>query len=580
MFQRAAAPVLMLALIAGGTSCEAPPSYDILIRNAVIHDGRGGAPVRGEVGVTGDRISYIGAAAPGRAGTVIDAKGRAVAPGFINMLSWSNEALLYDGLGESSLRQGVTLEVMGEGVSMGPLSPAMAEQMQARPRSIPFEITWESLGEYLETLEERGIAINAASYVGAATVRMNVLGVRNETPSPAQIANMKTVVRASMEDGAMGVASSLIYPPGSYAGTEELIALAGEAGQCGGIYATHLRSEGDRFLESVDEALRIAEATGTPLEFFHLKVGGQRNFPKMAVALEKIDAAREAGLKVAADMYVYSASATTLAASIPPWVQQGSVEEMVRQLQDEEVRRRVIAEMRLEDAGWENVMGLAGGPENVVLAVVTHERLKPLLGMRISEIAEHWKVSPEEAILDILVTEAGRPEAVYFTMSDDNLREIIRKPYVSFASDGIAIAPRGVFLENGMHPRSYGNFARVFAQYVREEGIMPVSEAVRRMTGLPADMLSLSDRGLLEEGYFADIVIFDPKTIQDHSTYLDPHRHSTGVDVVIVNGVIALENGEPTGALPGRAVRGRAWLGHEDGGCRASAGDWTAGPSD
>lgn len=563
-FRRAAG---ILLLLAGVAACSAPPAYDILILNAQIYDGRGTEPVPGEVAVRGDRIAYVGPDAPGRAHTVIDAAGKAVAPGFINMLSWSNEALLHDGLGESSLRQGITLEVMGEGFSMGPLTPAMAAQMQARPRSIPFDVTWQTLGEYLETLEAGGIAINAASYAGAATVRMNVLGQRNEQASASQLAEMQAIVRSSMEDGAMGVASSLIYPPGSYADTEELIALAAAAGECGGIYATHLRSEGNRFLESVDEALYIARQTGTPLEFFHLKVGGQSNFSKMAVALGKIDAARAEGFKVAADMYVYAASATALAASVPPWVQEGGVDEMVRRLQDDAVRARVIAEMRREDAGWENVMALAGGSENVMLAVADQEVLKPMLGLRISEIAELWNISPEEAILDILVAEAGRPEAVYFTMSDDNLREIMAKPYVSFASDGIAIAPRGVFLENGIHPRSYGNFARVFARYVREERILTVTEAVRRMTGLPADMLSLRDRGLLEEGYFADIVIFDPETIQDHATYLEPHRHSSGVDVVIVNGIVALEKGEPTGALPGRAVRGPAWRGFADGGC-------------
>lgn len=563
-FQKVAALAVLLGC---GAACSAPPAYDILIVNAEIYDGSGTVPVPGEVAVTGDRIVYVGPDAPGRARTVLDAAGKAVAPGFINMLSWSNEALLYDGLGESSLRQGVTLEVMGEGFSMGPLTPAMAAEMQARPRTIPFEVSWQSLGEYLETLERGGIAINAASYVGAATVRMNVLGLRNAPPSAAQMEEMEAVVRRSMEDGAMGVASSLIYPPGSFANTDELIALAAAAGQCGGIYATHLRSEGNRFLESVDEALHIARQTGTPLEFFHLKVGGQSNFSKMAVALEKIEAARAEGFKVAADMYVYAASATALAASVPPWVQEGGVDEMIRRLQDDAVRSRVIAEMRLEDAGWENVMALAGGPENVMLAVADHEELKPLLGWRISEIASLWGISPEEAILDILATEAGRPEAVYFTMSDDNLREIIKRQYVSFASDGIAIAPRGVFLENGMHPRSYGNFARVFALYVREERILTVSEAVRRMTGLPADMLSLADRGLLQEGYYADIVIFDPLTIQDHATYLEPHRHATGVDIVIVNGIVALEHGEPTGALPGRAVRGPAWRGRDGGGC-------------
>ncbi|WP_084396871.1 N-acyl-D-amino-acid deacylase family protein [Henriciella aquimarina] len=570
---RAILPASLL-LAVSCQSVEPAETYDVLIENAVIYDGLGGPGRAGDVALREGRIAFVGDDAPGRARDVIDADGLAVAPGFINLLSWSNEALLYDGFGESALRQGVTLEVMGEGVSMGPLTDTMAEDMAAAQGSIAYDVSWRSLGGYLDTLEESGIAINVASYAGAATIRMNVLGKADVDPTAEELDEMKALLREAMEEGAMGVASSLIYPPGAYAETGELIALTRQAGQCGGIYATHLRSEGDRFLESVDEALTIGRETGTPIHFFHLKVGGEQNFPKMADALGAIDAARADGMTVTADMYLYNASGTTLGASVPPWVQAGGTEAMIERLQDDEIRARVIAEMRDPDADWENVMALAGGPENVMLVVASKETLKPLIGMRIDEIAALWGVSPEDAVLDLLIKEEGRPEAIYFTMSEDNLLEVMRKPYVSFASDAVAMAPRGAFLESGMHPRSYGNFARVFAHYVREEDVMSVAEAVRRMTSLPAGVLSLEDRGVLAEGYRADLVIFDPQTMQDHATYIEPHQFSTGVDTVFVNGVAALRDGEPTGALPGRAIRGRGWLGHEDGGCRASVRSW------
>ncbi|KCZ57363.1 hypothetical protein HY29_01150 [Hyphomonas beringensis] len=566
------------AMVALLTGCQTPGEqtyYDLLIENASIYDGLGSTAQAGEIAIIGDRIAYIGPDAPFQSKQVIDAHGLAVAPGFINMLSWSNEALFEDGTGESSLRQGITLEVMGEGISMAPLTGPMAAALKAQQGEIQYDVNWRSLDEYFKEMERRGVAFNIASYAGAATVRMNVLGTDDVVPTDAQMQEMQDVVRDAMEDGAMGVASSLIYPPGAFAETPELTALASQSAKCGGIYATHMRSEGDRWIEAIEEAITIGRGSKAPLELFHLKVGGAKNFPKTTEALKMMDDARADGVHLTADMYVYNASGTTLAASIPPWVQDGGLDAMLGSLQDPDTRAKIIAEMKDPDAGWENVMELAGGPDNVMLAVAKSAELKPYLGMRVSEIAEAWGVSPEEAILDLILKEKGHPEAIYFTMSEDSIREIIQKPYVSFVSDGVAMAPEGVFLESGTHPRSYGNFSRVYAHYVRDENLLSLPEAIRRMTSLPAGVLSLEDRGVLKEGNVADIVIFDPETIQDKATYLEPHQFSVGVDAVIVNGQAALQDGEPTGAMPGKALRGRAWSERSDGGCRASADDWT-----
>lgn len=569
-----AAAIALVSIAGCQADAPAEQSYDLIIENAMIYDGLGGEPYAGEVAVSGDRIAYVGADAPGIANEVIDAEGQALAPGFINLLSWSNESLLYDGLGESSLRQGVTLEVMGEGTSMGPLTETMAQYLEAQQGSIQYDVSWRTLGGYFDVLEDQGIALNVASYVGAGSVRAYVLGFDDVDPSPEQMAEMQGVVQTAMEDGAMGVASSLIYPPGAYAETDELIALASQAAACGGIYATHLRSEGDRFLEGVEEALLIGQESGAPVEFFHLKVGGTRNFDKMPVALEMIEAAQAEGQAVTADMYVYPASGTTLTAMLPPWIQDGGVEAMLERLNDPDIRAEVIAEMGNPEPEWENLLLLAGGPENVMLAVVASEDSTDLVGMRISEIAELWDKSIEDTIIDLIIENNGQADAVYFTMSEENLRQIVTRPYVSFASDGLAMAPSGVFLEDWMHPRSYGNFARAFAHYSREEGLVSTEEMVRRMTSLPAGVLALADRGQISEGYAADLVVFDPETIQDQSTFLDPHQLSTGVDTVLVNGVVALSDGEPTGALPGQALRGRAYTGDGEGGCRSAYLDW------
>jgi N-acyl-D-amino-acid deacylase len=568
---RAFAMVLALPVLGAGT---AEPDYDLLIRGGTIYDGSGGEGYTGDVAIAGDRIAYVGPRAPGSAGRVIDAAGQAVAPGFINMLSWSNESLLVDGRGQGELRQGVTLEVMGEGESMGPLTPAMKEEMIAQQGDLKFPVEWTTLGEYLETLERKGISLNVASHVGAATARVNLLGNADADPTPPQLAAMQDVVRRAMEEGALGVASSLIYVPGTFAEIDELVALASTAARCGGIYATHMRSEGRELLEALEETIEISRRSGAPAEIYHLKAAGRENWPKLEQAIARIESARRAGLRITTDMYAYPAASTGLDAAMPPWVQEGGNAAWYARLRDPAVRARVAEEMREDGKGWSNTLREAGGAENVLIVGLRNPALKPLIGKTLAEIATLRGTTPEEAAMDLVAEDESRVQSIYFLMSEDEVRRKVGLPFMSFGSDGTAVSAEGVFLKNNLHPRGYGNFARVLARYVREEKIVPIAEAVRRMSAHPAAVLGLPDRGRLREGHFADVVVFDPAAIQDHATYVQPHQYATGVSHVIVNGVPALENGEPTGARPGRFVRGRAWTGREDGGCRDSAADW------
>jgi N-acyl-D-amino-acid deacylase len=555
-------------------SCSGKPDYDLVIRGGTIYDGSGQPGTQGDIAVTGDRIAYVGPKAPGAARIEIDATGRAVTPGFINMLSWSNESLLIDGRGQGELRQGVTLEVMGEGESMGPLTPAMRDEMIAQQGDLKYDVEWTTLGEYLEALERKGISLNVASHIGAATARMNLLSSDDVDPTPEQLAAMQDVVRRAMDEGALGVGSSLIYVPGTFAETDELVALAETAGRCGGIYATHMRSEGAKLLEAIDETIEIGRHSGAPVEIYHLKAAGRANWPKMDQAIARIEAARSAGLRVTADMYSYPAGSTGLDAAMPPWVQEGGNAAWFARLRDPAVRARVAAEMRSDDTDWENLMRMAGGADQVLVAVLRNPDLKPLIGRTLADIATVRGVTPEIAAMDLVVEDESRVGAIYFLMSEDEVRRKVALPFMSFGSDGTAVSAEGVFLKSNLHPRGYGNFARVFARYVREEKLVPIEDAVRRMTAHPAAVLGLRDRGRLVAGHFADIVVFDPATIQDYATYVDPHRYATGVSHVVVNGEIALADGEPTEARPGRFVRGRGWIGWDDGGCRDTAGDW------
>jgi N-acyl-D-amino-acid deacylase len=564
----AAAAIATVIVQGAAAQTEQAPAYDLLIRNGVIYDGSGARPYAGEVGVKGDRIVYAGPAHPATATKTVDAQGLAVAPGFINMLSWATESLLVDGLGQSDLRQGVTLEVMGEGWSMGPLNDQMKKLAVQRQGDFKYAIEWTSLGEYLSLLERRGTAMNVASFVGATTVRQHVLGEGDVDPNPQQLDQMRGLVRQAMKEGALGVGTSLIYPPAIFAETDELVALTTEAAQCGGSYISHMRSEGDRLLESIDELIEISRRSGAPAEIYHLKQVGRANWDKLDAVIAKVEAARASGLKISADMYSYTAGATALAASMPPWVQDGGNETMLVRLKDPATVERIKREMLRPGSNWENLY-LHAGPAGVQLASITEPSLKPLIGKTIADVAKLRGVSPEQAVIDLVLADQGRSGAIFFLMSEENVRRQAAIPWVSFGSDGEASAPEGVFLKSSTHPRAYGNFARFLGKYVRDEKVVPLAEAVRRLTSQPAQNLGLKDRGLLKPGMAADIVLFDPKTIADHSTFAKPMQYATGVRDVFVNGVHVLKNGQPTGAKPGRFVKGPGWTGWPDGGaCR------------
>jgi N-acyl-D-amino-acid deacylase len=561
---------------AAAASDAALPDYSVVIRGGTIYDGSGGAPFVGDVAIRGDRIVYVGPHAPGRSAEDFPARGKAVAPGFVNMLAHPEESLLIDGRALSDLRQGVTLEVLGED-SMGPLSPEMKRLGRARQGDIKYDIDWTTLGEYLTRLERRGIAPNVASYVGAGTVRTYVLGERDVQPTPAQLTEMRTLVRQAMEQGALGVTTALIYSPDDYARTPELIALAQEAASCGGIYSAHMRSEGDRLLEAVQETVDIARASGAPAEIYHLKQAGRRNWGKLDALIKAVETARAAGVRITADMYVYTAGATGLDAAMPPWVQDGGLEAWIARMKEPATRARLIADMRNSASDWENLL-LAAGPDGTLLLGFKNPALKPLTGKTLAEVAKARHVSAQDAAIDLVIEDGSRVGVAYFLMSEDNIRREVALPWVSFDSDADAPAPEGVFLKSSRHPRTYGNFARLLAHYVREEKVLTLPQAIHKLAALPAATLALSDRGLLRQGYFADVVVFDPAKVQDHSTYKRPQQLATGVGDVWINGVRALRHELATGAASGRAIRGRAWTGGGSGGCRNSAADWSWSP--
>src|SRR2546423_8882849 len=534
-------------------------NYDLLIRDGTIYDGSGRAPVVGDVAINGDSIAAVGKLTDARGQTEMDARGLAVAPGFINMLSWANESLLQDGRSQSDIRQGVTLEVMGEGESMGPLNDTMKKETRESQGDIKFDVKWTTLGEYLDYLVQRGISCNVASFVGATTVRIHEIGYADRPPTSAELERMKQLVRQAMEDGALGVGSSLIYAPAFYAKTDELVALAKIASESGGMYISHIRSEGTRLLEAADELITISREAKIPAEFYHLKAAGRSNWNRLDALIQKIEAARAAGLRVTADMYTYTAGQTGLDAAMPPWVQEGGYKAWAERLKDPAIRERVKREMDTPTDQWENFFIASGSPEKILLVGFKNEKLKSLTGKTLADIAKLRGKSAEETAMDLVVEDGSRVSTVYFLMSEENVRKEIALPWVSFGSDAESLAPEGVFLKSNPHPRAYGNFARLLGKYVREERIVPLQEAIRRLSALPAGNLKLDRRGALKPGYFADVVVFDPAKIQDHATYEKPHRYSTGVLHVFVNGAQVLKNGEHTGAKPGRAVRGPGW---------------------
>ena len=565
--------LLILSIGFAVSGWAAAPEFDLAIQGGRIFDGTGGPSYLGDVGIRGERIVYVGPPRPMRAKQVIDAHEQAVAPGFINMLSQAQESLLVDGRAESDLVQGVTLEVMGEGDSMGPRTDAMIKRDESRQSDIKYPITWHTLGEYLEERERSGISPNVASFVGASTVRDFVLGEGDVQPTPAQLQEMQGLVRQAMGEGALGVSSALIYAPATYAHTNELAALASEAGRCGGIYITHMRSEADRLLEAVDETISIAQQSGAPAEIYHLKAAGKSNWLKLDQVIDKVNAARAAGTRVTANMYTYTAGGTGLDATMPPWVKEGGLEAWIERMKDPANRARVEKEMEDPHAGYENLY-LKAGAEGMVLAAFKCDKLKPLIGKTLAEVAQMRHESPPRAAMDLVIEDGSRIGVIFFVMSEDNVRKEATLPWMSFGSDEAAPAPEGVFLASRSHPRAYGNFARLLGKYVRTEKALTLPDAIHRLSGLPAANLSLKDRGLLKKGYYADVVVFDPAAIQDHATYENSNQLATGVTHVLVNGQISLADGHPTGAHSGRFVRGRAWTGGRDGGCRASAKDW------
>ncbi len=547
---------VIFAVGAAGVGLSA--TYDVVIRSGRIYDGSGGASYVADVAVKGDHIEAIGTLEPD-AELVIDAQGLAVAPGFINMLSWATESLIEDGRSQSDIRQGVTLEVMGEGSSMGPLNEAMKRDMLQSQGDIKFSIEWTTLGEYLEYLARKGVSTNVASFVGAATVRIHAVGYEDRRPTPKELQQMRGLVRQAMQEGAVGVSSALIYAPGVYADTDELIALAEVAGAYGGMYISHLRSEGNDLLAALDELITTARKADVAAEFYHMKAAGQSNWHKLDAMIERVEKARAEGLRITADMYTYTAGATGLDAAMPPWVQVGGHNAWVARLKDPAIRRRVVKEMTTPTAEWENLFLLAGTPDNVLLVGFKNEKLKSLTGKTLAEVAEARGQSAAETAIDLVIEDDSRVSTVYFLMSEENVKKQITLPWVSFCSDAGSLACEGVFLKSNIHPRAYGNFARLLGKYIRQEKVITLAEAIRRLTSLPADNLKLDRRGRLQKGYYADVVVFDPQTITDHATYEKPHQYATGVVHVFVNGTQVLKDGEHTGAKPGRVVRGPGW---------------------
>jgi N-acyl-D-amino-acid deacylase len=552
MNKRAAFAIAVAGLFA--SSAAPPAAYSVLIHGGTIYDGSGSMPYVGDVALKGDRIVYVGPHAPGRATRTIDAAGKAVSPGFINMLSWANESLIADGRGLSDTVQGVTLEVMGEGNSMGPWSPQMKKLELGRQGDIKYPIRWTTLGQYLDYMTKKGVTPNLASFVGATTVRVHELGEKDVDPTPAQLTRMRALVRQAMKEGAVGVGSSLIYAPANYAETPELVAITSEAAKCGGMYISHMRSEANKLIEAIDELIAISTKSGAPAEIYHFKQSGKPNWGKLGAAVARVEAARARGLRITADMYTYAASSTGLDAAMPLWVQAGGIEAWVARLRDPVQRARVLAEMR--SGASEDSALVVNEPSKVLLLGFKNPALKPLTGKTLEEVARERGKTAEETAADLIVEDNSRIQVAYFSMSEDNVRREVALPWMSFASDASSQAPEGVFLKSSTHPRAYGNFARVLGKFARDEQVVTLQEAVRRLAALPASNLGIKDRGMLKPGNFADLAIFDPATIRDNATFAKPQQYATGMRHVFVNGVQVLKDGEHTGATPGRFVQG------------------------
>ena len=552
--------ILALTVVTYAQGSVSQQQFDVIIKGGTVYDGTGRPPTRADVGIKGDRIAAVGNLNRATAPTIVDAKGLAVAPGFINMLSHSETSWFVDSRSLSELLQGVTTQIFGEG-SMGPLSDEMKNRRRESQGDLKYDIEWTTLAEYLKQLEKRGMSQNVASFIGAATIREYVIGLENKPPTPAQLEQMREFVRREMEAGALGITTALIYPPAFFAKTEELIELCKVAAKYKGKYTAHMRSEADQLIEAVQETIRISREAGLPAEIYHLKAAGESNWSKMDQVIKMIEDARRQGVKITADMYTYPAGGTGLDASLPPWVFDGGRDAAYKRLQDPATRQKIAEAVRTPSNEWENLYLLAGSPDRLVLASFRNDSLKPLTGKTLAEVAKMRGKDPIETIMDLLLEDRSRIGTIYFMMSEDNIKKQIRQPWVSFGSDAASIVTEGVFLKSAAHPRAYGNFARLLGKYVRDEKVISLTEAVRRLTSLPATNLGLKDRGMLKARMFADVVIFDPQTIGDRATFANPHQYSVGVRDVFVNGQHVLKNGEHTGAKPGRALWGPGKIG-------------------
>ena len=554
---RSGLPIVAFVILG---ACTSPPEYELILRNGTIVDGIGAPSYVGDLAINDDRITAVGDLSDSRGVIEVDVSGLVVAPGFINMLSWAGEALLEDGRSQGDIRQGVTLEVFGEGVSGGPLTDQMKTLEVTSQGDIRFDVEWTTLGDYLEHLAGKGVSPNIASFVGATTLRVHEVGYEDRPPTADELDRMRGLVRQAMEEGAIGIGSSLIYSPGFYAQTDELIELTKVAAEYGGLYISHMRSEGNALLESVDELLRIARESGIRAEIYHLKAAGQSNWDKLGDVIERVEAARSEGLEITANMYTYTAGSTGLDAGMPPWVQEGGYNAWVERLQDPVIRDHVRQEMTTPTNEWENLL-LAAGAEGTLLVGFKNPGLREYIGQTLAEVAAERGTSVSDTAMDLVVEDGSRVQVVYFLMSEENVARQISLPWVSYCSDAGSYASEGIFLNSSTHPRAYGNFARLLGRYVRNERIISLEEAIRKLTSLPAGNLRIRDRGQLTAGYFADVVVFDPAQIQDHATYEDPHQYATGMVHVWVNGTQVLRDGEHTGATPGRVVRGPGWTG-------------------
>src|SRR5437870_3015510 len=548
--------IVVEALAQNRSPSPSAADFDIIIRGGTVYDGTGAEPRHVDVAIRGDRIAGVGDFKSAKAKTIIDAKGLAVAPGFINMLSWSTESLIQDGRSQSEIRQGVTTEIMGEGESMGPINDRVREHILHTQTDIKYDIKWNTLAEYLQYLEKRGISCNVASFLGATTVREYVIGFEDKPPTPEQLEQMRDLVCKEMEAGALGIGTSLIYPPAFYAKTEELIELCKVAAKYQGKYISHMRSEGNQLFKALDELIRISREAGLPAEVYHIKAAGKQNWSKIDELFSRIEAAQKEGLKITADMYTYTAGGTGLDACLPPWTEDGGYPALFKRLRDPATREKIKAQVQTPTNEWENMYLAAGGPERIVVAGFKSEKLKPLTGKTLAEVAKMRGKDPIDTAMDLIAEDESRVGTIYFMISEDNIKKELAKPWISFGSDEASQAPEGVFLKSNPHPRAYGNFARVLGKYVRDEKVLPMKAAIPRLSGLPATNLGLGHRGFLKEGMFADVVVFDPAKIADHATFEKPHQYATGVKHVFVNGVQVIKDGEHTGARPGRALWG------------------------